>query len=81
MAKFKLYLLTPKGEYNKYFADLISSFDGQFTFFNNKKTSTNVEMVSGEKFNYTFNEKISLGLNSQKTLQFDMPSKLMINNS
>ena len=81
MAKFKLYLLTPKGEYNKYFADLISSFDGQFTFFNNRKNSTNVETVLGEKFNYTFNEKISLGLNSQKTLQFDMPSKLMINNS
>jgi hypothetical protein len=93
MAGFQLYLLTPNINSNRYYVDLISCFQDQTSSFRLKK---NHKIEKGnrinndftlptsffkEESNRSFNEKLSLGLNAQKTFSFDMPSRIMKNNN
>lgn len=85
MANFKLYLLTPDMESKSYFVDLITSYDGQLTHYQNKQDRTgflwDVEKYSEQDNNFSFNEKFSVHKNAQKELTFDMAEKHMINNN
>lgn len=83
MAAFQLYLLTPNINSNRYYVDLISCFQDQTSSFRFKKNhkvgnTANNDLILPTSFfkeesNRSFNEKLSLGLNAQKTFSFDMP--------
>lgn len=91
MAAFQLYLLTPNINSNRYYVDLISCFQDQTSSFRFKKNhkvgnTVNNDLILPTSFfkeesNRSFNEKLSLGLNAQKTFSFDMPSCIMKNNN
>lgn len=91
MAAFQLYLLTPNINSNRYYVDLISCFQDQTSSFRFKKNhkignTVNNDLILPTSFfkeesNHSFNEKLSLGLNAQKTFSFDMPSRIMKNNN